>query len=105
PCAGSFGRSSSTSAPAISPICAASRSTALARNGLLRAEQVLERAELLGGSCGDQHVAVVQPHLRVRRRVEGAVALAEGDDERARVLADVQLEERLARGAAPVGAP
>src|SRR6185503_13691932 len=90
----SLGRSSWTSWPASAPTASARRSTGLGANGLSRREHVLERAQLRRGADRDQDVAGVEVDVRVGRRVEAAVALAERDDHRAGRAADAQLADR-----------
>src|SRR6266511_342003 len=84
-----------TSAPAISATLAASRATALPRNGLAWREEVLELANLFAGADADQHVTRLDQLVRRRRRVERPVALPDRDDHRARLVAHVQFADRL----------
>src|SRR5205807_856339 len=79
------------------PSSAASRSSALAGNGLQRLEHLLEPPDLLRGADADQDVADVDRRVRLGRRVEGAVGLAEADDDRARLVADAQVADRPSR--------
>src|SRR6266540_858003 len=72
------------------------RNELLAGNGFPWGEQVLEQPKLLVGAGRDQHVAGLELRLRRRGRVERPVLLPEGDDERAGLLADVDVADRLA---------
>src|SRR4029079_1720699 len=91
----SWGAAGSPGAAATPDRLAARRSTALLGNSLAGSEDLLEQTKLDLGAGGDQDVADVEHALRVRRRVSAAVALPQGDVERARLLADVQLANRL----------
>src|SRR5207253_4748356 len=96
-CSGFAGRSRTIGLmPAAVESASARRSTALAGNGLAAAEHVLELAELLGRADPDQHVPRLEHLVRLRRRVEGAVRLAQRDDDRARLVADAQVADRAA---------
>src|SRR4051812_1492268 len=74
------------------PSCAASALTGSAGNG----EEILEAPQLFARAHADDDVARLEPRLRLRRRVEAAVPLAQRDDDRAGLVADAEVANRLA---------
>src|SRR4051794_23016303 len=99
PCAGSRGRSSSTSAPTASPTRAASRSTAL-DTAVLGLEQLFEPPDLVRRADADDHVGLLEHRLLRRAHLELSPALSNRDDAGARLREDAELADRAPRGAA-----
>src|SRR6266508_1644587 len=75
-------------------------SAAVATSG--RSEELFERLQLILGADGDQHVAHVEPGIRVGRGVEAAVRLPQRHDQGAGLMTDTRLADRAPRLSAVV---